>query len=205
MFDTEIKVIAFDLDNTLYDQDEYYLQVIRFFAKNKGIGDQELINAFNRVKNFSRDIFGDILKEAGLYSPSHQERLFNIYKSIDAKIDIFASAREVLTMLIEQGIKRAIITNGVIDVQKNKIKCLGIESLFNLIIYAREWGKDFEKPHNRPFRFLINYFQCRPEEVLFLGDKNEIDIMGAANAGMKCELVEANCDFIQILNKYKKI
>ncbi len=198
----EIKVVAFDLDNTLYDQDEYYKQVIAEFAIDRNLVYEELLEIFCKIKESSRDIFGDILSEYGIFTSELQEAIFEKYNKIDAKIKLFDNAVEAIKFLTEKKIKIAIITNGVITAQQNKIRCLGIENMFNIIIYARTWGKEFEKPHERSFSYLLEWCNCSAREVIFLGDSLETDIRGAEQLGIHAIHINKQANLTSLLKKY---
>lgn len=45
----------------------------------------------------------------------------------------------------------ALITDGPVPSQTAKVKALGLESRFDLLIYSDAWGTAFRKPHERPY------------------------------------------------------
>lgn len=181
-----IKALIFDLDNTLYDEKIYFLEVFRKFAEINHINFELFDNNFNDdLCVNSADIFGDLLKKINIYSPQKQNELFQLYKIIDVKLDLYEDAKDIIEFAKQNNIKIGLITNGVLDAQKNKVKCLNIEHTFDAIIYAREFGKDFEKPHKKPFEKLLRDLEMDFNSILFIGDNPYTDIIGAKLFGLK--------------------
>ncbi len=147
-----VKAVIFDLDNTLYDENSYFLKVFEAFSKIYNIDINLFKNIFNHIFILeSRDIFTDILKKIDFYSQEKQKQLFELYKSIDCNLELYDEAYELINYLNNKNINIAIITNGVLEAQKNKVRVLDLEKITNKIVYAREFGKDFEKPHEKPY------------------------------------------------------
>ncbi len=200
MPDKKIKVVAFDLDNTLYNENTYFEFVINEFCRRHQFESNLFINDFYKIQRNTGDVFGDILKKRSVYTQSFQEELFCIYQSIDAKLSSYSSVISILKSLKEKSISTAVITNGDVAAQKNKIKCLGFEDKFDLIIYARQWGKEFEKPHPKSFEYLISYFSCLPSEILFVGDNENIDELGCSKVGIPFFKAESDQQLLPLMN-----
>lgn len=186
-----IKAVVFDLDNTIYDEIDYYTEVLNLFSVEKKItpGLQSYIDY--DLLHSSKDILGDVLKKAGIYSKALQEQLFSLYKIADVKIKPKEEAMQILQDLKDRSIKIGLITNGTVEAQKNKVRLLGIEHYFDMIVYAREFGKDKEKPHHTPFLYLLSNLDLKPEECIMVGDDISTDIRGAINVGMMPVLYES--------------
>ncbi|PSL48951.1 putative hydrolase of the HAD superfamily [Chitinophaga niastensis] len=197
----QIKVVAFDLDNTLYNEHLYYEGVLDEFCKKNNLDQQKLIRDYRSISRSNPDIFGELLRINNMYTAQLQEELFSIYNNINITITPYNTALTVLEYLKKKDIRTAIVTNGHVSVQENKIRCLGIADLFDLIVYARTWGKAFEKPAPKAYEFLLSNFICSPAEVLFVGDKVETDIRGARDIGMPSLRVYEESDLITIINQ----
>lgn len=185
-----IKAIVFDLDNTLYDEDQYFNAVHRKFAKRIKVNATSLMKTYQDIKSGSNDIFGDILKYHHLYTVPLQEEYFRLYKTVDAMLALYDDAKRVVTMLQEKGYTLGIITNGIIEAQKNKVRCLGIEKYFHSIIFAREFGKEYEKPHATAFKHFLRLFNLSAAECISVGDTYKTDIVGAKQVGMQTMLLQ---------------
>ncbi len=200
-----VKAIIFDLDNTLFNENEYFYAVHDEFARRKNVDSLILKNTYQRIKLESEDIFGDILKHNGMYTPELQEEYFSLYKRIDTHLSLYEDAFAIIEWLKCQGHILGIITNGVLEAQKNKIRSLGIEDKFDTIIFAREFGKKYEKPSPKPFKYFLNKFNFLGKECIFVGDTYETDIIGAKKVGMQTMLIQRDVSSSQFFfneNKY---
>jgi len=176
-----IKGLIFDLDYTLYDESRYFLAVIKEFSKKHNFSHEQFWDFFsyeNRIK--SKDILGDILRSADRYNEAYHEELFNLYRSITVSLELYKGADDILKLAPKNGIKTAIITNGNVQVQKNKIRCLGINERIETIVCARELGSAFDKPHPLPFLTCIKKMGLSSDEVFYIGDNPTVDMVGAS-------------------------
>lgn len=179
------KAVIFDLDNTLYNEDLYFLEVFKAFSKRHNL-DFDLFerNFTDKFRLESKDLFTDILKKIDYYTLERQNELFELYKNIDCNLEIYNEAFEIINHLKEKNFKLAIITNGIIEAQKNKVKSLNIQNNFDAIIFAREFGSAYEKPHEKPFLKALKDLNTNIEETLFVGDHPFTDIKGAQNINL---------------------
>ena len=181
---SSIRGIGFDLDNTVYSEDEYFREIIRLAGKVLKESDFYHQETFNKVRSSSTsDFFGDYLKEMGCYSFERQEQLFRLYKTASIEVQVPEQNVDILLKLKDK-YKTAVLTNGVIEAQKNKVRLLGVEELVHTVIFAREKGKEFEKPHFNAFQRLADGLGFASEEILFIGDNPITDIEGARRFGM---------------------
>ena len=76
-----------------------------------------------------------------------------------------------------------LLSNGVPDVQREKIEGSGIGEYFVEIIISGEVG--FGKPDPRIFRTMLDRLGAQPEEAAMVGNSLRSDIEGAQAVGMK--------------------
>jgi putative hydrolase of the HAD superfamily len=195
-----IKLVAFDLDNTLYNENEYLESVITKFCEHHQFDNKLFIEDFRKIQRNSGDIFGSLLKMQGIFSKELQEELFSLYQSINIILQPYKHATSILNKLKEKSIRTAIITNGDLKSQENKIESLGLNDKVDLIIYARKWGKEFEKPHAMPFEYLLRYFSCLPSEILYVGDNQQTDIEACTRVGIEGIKIESDEQLLSVLN-----
>jgi putative hydrolase of the HAD superfamily len=79
--------------------------------------------------------------------------------------------------------KIGVVSNGLPDVQYQKLETIGLRHLFNCIILSEEIG--IRKPDPRIFSHAASLLQIPPQECLYVGDSCTNDIVGARNAGMQ--------------------
>ena len=69
--------------------------------------------------------------------------------------------------------------------QKNKVRLLGVEGLFDAVVYARENGMEFEKPNPDGYLEVLKVLKVRPDEAVCVGDNPYTDFYGAKKLGIK--------------------
>ena len=186
-----IKAVIFDLDNTLYSEDQYYFQVFEQFSLEYTLRFEDLKNTYlTYYEEIKSDIFSGVLEKLNFYSTERQRILFNLYQTIDARLYLYPDAESLLDYLASKNVKKAIITNGTVKAQENKIKNLNIKNKFDHITIARKFGKEREKPHALPFIFTLEQLGVTNTETVFIGDSLDTDIHGAENAGIKPVLID---------------
>ena len=182
-----MKLIVFDLDNTIYDETAYYLGVAREYEQQQTVLlfpdlDQILNRTF--IKSHS-DVWGALLEHYQCYTKVRQQALFDLYQTASVPINVYDTFLDMLQFFKEKNMKVGVITNGVVQAQKNKVRCLNLTPLVDVIIYARQWGKTYEKPHEKSFCEMGNVFDIQNDEWLYIGDTFETDILGAQGANIQ--------------------
>jgi putative hydrolase of the HAD superfamily len=195
--------IIFDLDRTLWDFDrvshevlsEIYNELVQplttfsfeyFHEKykviNSGLWDlyrrNEIKKDLLRVKRFTLS-----LEELGLDRPWIANQMADEYvKRTTEHAYLFPGTMELLAYLKEKNYVLSVMTNGFKEVQYPKIARSGLGPYFEYIFISEEIG--YNKPDRRIFEFALKKMNASPTEVLFVGDDYEVDIEGAADAGM---------------------
>jgi HAD superfamily hydrolase (TIGR01549 family) len=91
-----------------------------------------------------------------------------------------------LTFLKSKGIQVGVFSDyPVLD----KLQALGLPGMMSLMLCATEPEINAFKPHPKGFLHACALWGIPPEEVLYIGDRPEVDACGAANAGMPCALL----------------
>src|SRR5262249_800767 len=70
-----------------------------------------------------------------------------------------------------------------------RLRALGWERRFSPILGARDPELDAFKPHPRGFLHAASQWNVDPSDVLFVGDRMDVDAAGAAAAGMPSVIV----------------
>ncbi len=190
----KIKAVLFDLDNTLID-----------FFKMKKLSCEEAISAMigaglKMDKKKAMKILFRLYDRHGIeYHEIFQEFLKETLGRIDWKIlseGIVAYRRiknsflepypRVLPTLIElrrRGFKLGIVSDAPRMSAWLRIASMGLTEFFDFVI-TRDDVSGEEKPSMLPFRAAIKKLGVKPEEIVFVGDNPERDILGAKKAGM---------------------
>jgi putative hydrolase of the HAD superfamily len=99
--------------------------------------------------------------------------------------ECFSPNAEILALAekISRRVKTAIITNGLTEVQKAKIRKTGLDKIFDTVIISEEMG--VKKPDTQIFNIALERIGVRADESMFVGDHLHNDVGGSQSAGMK--------------------
>jgi len=183
-----IKLVIFDLDDTLYPEIEFVMSGFRTVAKvisqDFGFDTDKiyilLIKAFEENRKF---VLNRVLEYLKIYNEDYLNRLVSIYRTHKPEIYLYKDAEEMLPYLKEYFLL-GLITDGFPTTQKLKVQALNIERYFNSIIYTGEKGENYSKPSISPFIDMLNKFHIQPNEAIYIGDNIEKDFKGPKDLGM---------------------
>lgn len=97
--------------------------------------------------------------------------------------------------LENRGLILGLISNVVQDMESTYTE-LGLQPYLDFRVTSAEVGCD--KPQPEIFQAALKKAQVKPEEVIFIGDQYDIDIVGARGVGMKALLIDRNNYFPEI-------
>jgi putative hydrolase of the HAD superfamily len=95
---------------------------------------------------------------------------------------LFPYAKEILDYLAGKNYALHLITNGFEKTQHSKLEYSGLSSYFKEVITSE--GSNSLKPNKEIFEFAFAKANALPEQSIMIGDTIEVDILGAANAGI---------------------
>ena len=95
---------------------------------------------------------------------------------------LFPYAKEILQYLVEKDYSLHLITNGFEKTQHSKLEYSGISKFFKEVITSE--GSNSLKPNREIFDFAFAKAKALPGQSIMIGDSIEVDIEGAANAGI---------------------
>ena len=101
--------------------------------------------------------------------------LVSIYRNHLPSIEFFCEVIPTLKVLKEKNIKLGIITDGYRETQNNKLKVLKAEKYFDSIIITEELGREYWKPHPKPFEMIRHEFDIQFDEMVYVGDNPKKD------------------------------
>jgi HAD superfamily hydrolase (TIGR01509 family) len=175
------KAVLFDLDNTLVDRNAAFESCVRASFGNEsarreiiaidagGFGDRNLLFSSWRKHSgatMNQGLLGEMLA---------------------ARIHPDPTILHVLKNLC--GITKAgVVSNGSGTTQRQKLKASGMDQLFGLNVWISE-EVGFSKPDPRIFKVALHDIGEPPESCLYIGDREEVDALGARSAGMRARIV----------------
>lgn len=187
----KIRAVIFDLDNTLYDERDYLLEAYhniarclskRYFLEEHEIYRKLVKDSIKKTSMYSR-LFNDLLDDLGL-DQQILPSLLEIFVDTKTNLKLRATAEKLLDYLKEHGVKLGLLTNGTVKAQINKVCLLGIEGYFDVIVYSRELGREYEKPSPNAYIMILNKLGVQPEDSICIGDNPYTDFWGAKRLGM---------------------
>ncbi|MCD7837545.1 MAG: HAD family hydrolase [Clostridiales bacterium] len=195
-----IKVVIFDIDNTLYNFDAAHqvaLGALLDYAQ------QELGIASEEFQRLYKDMNRELTKRMGSCAAIHNRliRCQNILERLDKPIghalqmsDLYwntlldvmkpsPGAAETVQRLKAQGMKLGVGTDMTARMQFAKLERLGLLPYIDFLVSSEE--AQAEKPDPALFDLCVQKAGVRPEECLFVGDNLKKDVHGAQAAGLQ--------------------
>ena len=184
-----VDLIAFDLDNTLYDEGSYFTAAFKVIApmlaaraRVEATCIEEQLQATLREKgSHYHYLFSDILSELGLDPEVDLPEVLRLFRSVRTELALFPGARELLVDLGAR-YRLGLITSGMRAVQENKINLLGIADCFEQVVFSSTLEEN--KPGRMPFERLLAATHVEAARAVYIGDNPHFDFRGANELGM---------------------
>lgn len=185
-----IRAIVLDLDDTLYDEVDFFRSGFRVVAEllaQRGVGEADAIQAMllaSHLQEGREHVFNRASERLG-FPASWIPLLVSEFRLHTPAIQL---AEETVTLLrsLREHYLLACITDGWADVQRRKVERLGLGELMDVVVICDDHGREFWKPHELPFRTCCETLGVSPSEAIFVGDSTDRDVLGALRAGMTC-------------------
>jgi FMN hydrolase / 5-amino-6-(5-phospho-D-ribitylamino)uracil phosphatase len=190
-----VRAVAFDLDNTLWDVGPVIERAERRLHEWRNehcplipqrvsleemriarelLAREEPHNAHDftylRITSLARHA-----RECG-YEEEVAQRAFEVFFAARNELDLFADVRPALERLKSRYLL-ATLSNGNADLTR-----IGLAEFFSLSLNARQIGVG--KPHPRCFEKLASGLGLRPRDVVYVGDDPLLDVEAARSAGL---------------------
>lgn len=185
-----IRAIIFDLDDTLYDEMQFvrggFEAVSSYTSKNANVNQNVVYQLLLDVleKHGRGQTFDIALKKLGLYNKNLIPKLVKVYRTHKPKLSLYSEVRTVLSTLRKQGYKLGLITDGNVEVQRNKVEALKIKDFFDCIIFSDEYGIEKQKPNPFPYQKALKELKASARETIYVGDNPYKDFVSAKRLGI---------------------
>ena len=179
------KLAIFDLDDTLYSEKAYVQSGYKAIAT----AFPEIENAYEKLWNaFLRgeQAIDQVLLAENQHTRENKDKCLQIYRFHTPNIQLYDGVYEMLERLKGSGVKLGLITDGRSEGQREKIKALGIESLFDSVIITDELGGvEYRKPCEKAFVITCNRLGVAFADAVYIGDNPKKDFIAPQKLGMQ--------------------
>ncbi len=182
----QIKAVGFDVDGTLYHSTQELQiavgkEIVGEAARLIGQDPDELAEEYlkrreqYRSNTMTLNSFG--LPGEEIFQKIWNEVPLQKYIKPDPKL-------AKMLVNLSKSYRLFIISNGRAVEIKKKLMYLGVDfKLFDPLIACYDLG--WVKPEPSPYLLAIESLNLRPEEIVYVGDREDLDVEGAQAVGMK--------------------
>lgn len=195
-----IKAVIFDADDTIIDHKECERQALQYLFNKIG---QEYKNGYQEIfRPLDSKLWEDVMNGNSIILPEKVpeyrfEVFFNQigikYNNYELANKLFKegfkktasltkNAYEIIKYLYDKKYKIYVITNGIVELQKPRIRNSLVSPYILDIIVSEEVG--VSKPNSKIFNILLEKTNLKSDEIIMIGDNLEKDIKGAQKANI---------------------
>jgi putative hydrolase of the HAD superfamily len=188
--DGPIAAVLFDLDDTLYPQSAWLdgaWQRVAETATACGINGGALLRALHDVAAHGSDrgrIIDRALERIGARGApvrllvsafrAHEARHLALYPGVRPALDEIRSLVPV-----------AVVTDGDPEIQRSKLRSLGLTDAFDAVVISDECGRARRKPDPHALLLAASRLGVEPGACAYIGDRPGKDVAAARAAGMR--------------------
>jgi putative hydrolase of the HAD superfamily len=179
----EVKLVVFDLDDTLYPEAEFVEGGFRNIGSMLAEGNLNLTRQILEKMKYllhagRRDIFQVVLADLKRQSsPEQITELVRVYRTTDRPLKLFLDADLAIDRYRGSGLILGMVTDGPVEAQKTKVRLLDIEKRLDRIVYTEQYGPEFGKPCPHCFELLMKEFGVEPGQCVYIADNESKDFV----------------------------
>jgi putative hydrolase of the HAD superfamily len=183
-----LKAIVFDLDDTLYEEEQFILsgfrQVARHLARRDFVSDGFYAQLYQVYREGIRgNIFDEALARVGLApEPGLIAEMLQVYRAHKPEIRLYPDALQILEVLSGE-YSLGLLSDGYLNTQQNKIESLGIQDYFQAIVFSDEFKRENWKPSPLPYVKTLEILGIHAGEAVYIGDNPAKDFVTARRTG----------------------
>lgn len=183
-----IRALLFDLDDTLYDESSYvasgFRAVAAWLEQTRGWEAERVYKRFNEtLAIYGRgQVFDRVMTEFGdCADRDHVDELVQRYRAHVPVLRLHADASACLKTVSGRYLL-GLVTDGLPLMQRSKVAALGLESIFNTVIYS--WDLNRPKPDPGGYAEAMRRLGVPAQEALIIGDRPDHDMAPARALGV---------------------
>lgn len=205
MFIARVKTIFFDLDNTLFDHtraEQATLEILldsspqdfnginydefcRIYDKNNTALWHKMSQGKITPDELRIERFKMTLEELNIRYTKYSE-LSEKYLEIYSKQSFSLPGTNEILNFLNLKYELGILSNGFAKTQETKLSNLDLNSFFKYRIFSENVGA--MKPSSEIFNAAMKVARVQPDEIVYVGDSYENDILGAKAVGWRAIL-----------------
>ncbi|NOU66732.1 HAD-IA family hydrolase [Paenibacillus sp. LMG 31461] len=202
-----MKVLVFDLDDTLYEELTYvrsgFLAVADFVEQQLGINSKEAFDLMWKALGQGRGhIFDEMLRHFNGYSKKHVHQCVQAYRTHTPEITLDPAAERCLERFKDYPVY--IVTDGNKMVQHNKLRALCLYERIQFCFVTHRYGIKHAKPSPYCFEKIAKWEEVKPEEIVYIGDNPAKDFIGIKALGFRTvRIMQGNHKDVEKEEKYE--
>lgn len=196
-----IKAVGFDLDDTLYNRNDLYEQVFNMMEEEVVKTDVDFVEfntVFEKHSQNEYELFMDGEQDRDTYriqrvikayrdfgydiTEADAEEFQKNYIKSQESLKFQEGALELIETLLDKDFTIFLLTNGPGAGQRKKIETLKALDWFDDDHIFISDELDLTKPDIEIFNYIEDKLQLKGEEILYIGDDLENDILGSHKA-----------------------
>lgn len=190
---SDFDAVLFDVDGTICEYNRPGSEILPVAFAEVGVEPffttaeyldayPEFVSEGKGVRSIREAVFRNFAAERG-HDPSVGREVARIYarERDHANVSFLPGAADLLPTVTESH-ATGIVTNGSPAMQREKLRSLEVEGLFEPIVFA---GYDTApKPEPEPFERALSALETSSERTLYVGNSLDSDVRGARRAGL---------------------
>ncbi len=182
-------IVAFDLDDTLYPEEDFvksgFHAVARMLHQRFQIDEDEALTVMwtSLERNGRGRQFDDVVAFFDLSRRQSVKELVKTYRHHVPSISLPRESKAVLEQLKSRPLY--VVTDGHKIVQQNKIDALGLDPWLRHAYLTHRYGIENRKPSVHVFELMIRREHCRAEDIVYVGDDPSKDFRGLKPLGVR--------------------
>jgi HAD superfamily hydrolase (TIGR01549 family) len=198
-----VKAVLFDLDDTLFDHRHSSHASLEALRSGHPCFQQ---SALTELEQFHRDILEEvhlqvlagamslhearIIRMQRLFAQFGQDIPYKAAEEIAAQYrNTYQSSRQpvqgavVLLEALRQRARIGIVSNNLLLEQRDKLDYCKLAPLIDVLVVSEEVGASKPDPHI--FHVVLERLDCKPSDVVMIGDSWSADVLGATQLGIR--------------------
>ena len=182
-------IIVFDLDDTLYEEMTFvksgYMAVAQWLERHYNIPLQKSFEfmMYHTLSVGRNLVFNNLLNSYNLLNQRNLKLCISTYRLHNPVISLYPESVDVLMSL--NNVPLYVVTDGNKEVQKNKLKALGLFEKVKFCFITHRYGLKNSKPSPHCFLKICAKESVMPKQVIYIADNPHKDFVGIKPLGFR--------------------